>query len=153
MKFRMVDRIVSWEARRSIAGVKTVSFEEYGLKQRLGDDPHLPEMLVLESCFQLANWLIVLSSDFAQCGLLVRTERVSFDARLGPGERLCLDVRVRRYRHDGMLFDGRAWVGTRELAAGVGCLAVPVELSAYYDPDDMRVLFSEIYQPQQVTAP
>jgi 3-hydroxymyristoyl/3-hydroxydecanoyl-(acyl carrier protein) dehydratase len=76
MKFRMVDRILAYEPRRSIRGAKTVSFEEYQLKAAFGDEAHLPETLLLESFFQLGNWLIVLSSDFTQMGMVVRTERI-----------------------------------------------------------------------------
>ena len=85
MKFRMVDRILAWEARRMIRGIKTVSFEEYELKERLGDEPCLPESLLMESLFQLGNWLVILSSDFSQMGMVVRLEEVQFDARLASG--------------------------------------------------------------------
>ena len=63
MKFRLVDRILDWEPRRVIRGVKAVSFEEYELKRAWGDEPCLPESLVLESLLQLGNWLVIRSSD------------------------------------------------------------------------------------------
>ena len=72
MKFRMVDRILAWQPRQHIRGIKTVSFEEYQLKAAFADQPHLPQTLVMESLFQLGNWLIMLSSDFSQMGLIVR---------------------------------------------------------------------------------
>jgi len=149
MKFRMVDRILSWEPKARITGVKTVSFEEYELKARFGGAPRLPETLVLEGLFQLGNWLIMLSSDFAQMGLIVRTERCTFDSFLGPGESMSMGLVVRSYRHDGILFDGVARVGERQVAAGRGCLASPVSLSEYCDPDDLRTLFSEIHRPDE----
>ena len=31
---------------------------------------------------------------------------------------------------------------------GCGCLATPAPLADYYDPQDLRVLFSEIYRPE-----
>ena len=66
MKFRMVDRIIDFVPQKSIRGVKTVSFEEYQLKSAFGGEPSLPETLIMESLFQLGNWLIMLSSDFSQ---------------------------------------------------------------------------------------
>lgn len=147
MKFRMVDRILSWQARQRIAGVKAVSFEEYSLKSPWGAPPALPESLVMESLFQLGNWLIVLSSDFTRMGLLVRLERVEFHTPLRPGESLRMDVEVVSFRDDGVAFHGEASAGGRLVAAGRGCLARPVALEDYCSPADLRVLFSELHRP------
>lgn len=148
MKLRMVDRITRWEPRRLIHGVKTVSLEEYSLRAPFGDDPVLPETLLLESLFQLGNWLIMLSSDFAHLGLLVRWEEMRFESRLRPGEQLHMEVAVVAYRNDGVQFDGRAWTTDRLIGVGHGCLATLVDLEDYHHPDDQRVLFSEIYRPE-----
>jgi 3-hydroxyacyl-[acyl-carrier-protein] dehydratase len=147
MKFRMVDRIVSWEPRQRIAGVKAVSFEEYCLKAPFGGPPALPESLLLEALFQLGNWLVVLSTDFQRMGMIVRIGEVRFDDVLRPGQRLDMAVTARSFRDDGVLLDGQAAVGGKAIAHGTGCLAVPVALADYADPADLRVLFSEIHRP------
>ncbi|MGB2821180.1 MAG: hypothetical protein WBF17_09375 [Phycisphaerae bacterium] len=152
MKFRMVDRIVAWEPRRAIRGVKTVSFEEYRLKAPLGETAHLPETLLVESLFQLGNWLVVLTSDFTQMGMIVRIGEVTFVDRLGPGQRLDMDITVRRYRDDGILFDGTATVAGRVIASGTGCLAIPVPLAEYHDPADLRVLYREICRDEEASG-
>lgn len=148
VKFRMVDRILAWKAEAHIRGIKTVSFEEYSLKAPFGEAERLPETLMLESLFQLGNWLIILSSGFSRMGLVIRIQRVSFDAPLGPGESMTMDIRVRSYREDGILFDGRTLVGSNVIASGEGCLAVPVPLSSYCHPEDLRMLYDEIYRPE-----
>jgi len=147
MKFRMVDRILSWEKQRSIRGVKSVSLEEYHLREALGCEASLPETLVMESLFQLGNWLIMLSSDFTRMGLLVRTEEVRFMDLLRPAQSMLMEVDVCSYREDGIVFDGRGLVGGRLVALGRGCLARPVDLAEFIDPRDARVVFSEIYRP------
>ena len=152
MKFRMVDRITDWQSRRSIRGVKSVSFEEYSLGVPFGDEPALPQSLLLEAMFQLGNWLIVLSSDFMRTGLLVRTQKVQFLDVLRPGERMLMAIDVRSYRDDGVLFDGRATAGERLLAVGTGCLATPSELARYFDPDYLRALFEQIHKPEDDTS-
>ena len=149
MKFRMVDRILQWQPRRAIRGIKTVSFEEYQLKTAFADEPCLPESLVLESLLQLGNWLIVLSSDFSQLGLILRIEEVCWRGRVRPGEQLQMEASVRIYRDDGVVFDGHAATGREVIATGRGCLALPVPLADYSDPEDLRVLFSEIYRPDE----
>ena len=153
MKFRMVDRILTWHPQQRIVGAKTVSFEEYTLRCALGDGARLPESLLLESFFQLGNWLIVLTSDFTRLGLIVRTAEVRFAGPVGPGERLTMELSVRRYRDDGVLFDGVGRVGDREVAVGRGCLAALAPLADYADPQDLRVLFSEIYRPGEAVPP
>ena len=78
MKLRMVDRILGWESRRSICGTKCVSFEEYNLPVALGATEQLPPALALQSAFELAAWLVILSSDFTRLGLVVQTQRIEF---------------------------------------------------------------------------
>ena len=117
MKFRMVDRIIEYEPAKRISGVKTVSFEEYQLKSAFGNN-NLPESLILESFFQLGNWLIILTSDFKKMGLIVRTNEVIFDGVVGPGENIFMEITVRSYREDGVLFDGKALVNGKIIAKG-----------------------------------
>jgi 3-hydroxyacyl-[acyl-carrier-protein] dehydratase len=150
MKFRMVDRILGWQPRRTITGVKAVSFEEYSLKSPWGGPAYLPESLLMEALFQLGNWLIVLSSDFTRMGLLVRVEEVRFHEPLrqtGPGQSIQMDIEVVSYRDDGIVFNGIATSQGRPIASGKGCLAAPVDLEGFHNPADLRVLFSEIHRP------
>jgi len=147
MRFRMIDRIQAYEAHRSISGAKAVSFEEYSLRTALGAEAALPESLLLESLLQLGNWLIVLSSGFTQMGLVIRTGRIEFLEPVGPGQRVDCRLIVKHYRDDGICFDGEAKVGDRVVVRGESCLAAPAPLADYCDPDDLRVLLSEIYRP------
>jgi 3-hydroxymyristoyl/3-hydroxydecanoyl-(acyl carrier protein) dehydratase len=149
MKFRMVDRIVAWEPRRLVRGVKTVSFEEYELRERLGHPPCLPESLTLESLFQLANWLVILSTDYAQMCIGAQWEEARFFGPLLPGGRLHMEVTVDGWHNDGVTVDGSVSDGRQTIAAVRRCLAAFVPLADYYDPDDLRVLFSEIYRPEE----
>jgi hypothetical protein len=68
-----------------------------------------------------------------------------------PGERVCMEVAMSREREDGFEFSGRGHVNGRSVIRGSGCLAVPVQAAEYVEPDDLRVVFSEIYEPE--TAP
>ena len=149
MKLRMVDRICGYEPREWITGIKTVSFEEYSLRDALDCEACLPESLLLESMFQLGNWLIMISSDFTQMGMVIRTGKVEFLAPVRPGGQITASVRVTRYRDDGVCFDGQAKVGDLPVARGWSCLAAPAPLDDYCDADDLRVLLSEIYRPRE----
>ena len=152
MKFRLVDKIVSWSSYQRITGIKAVSFEEYCLKGSFGDEPRLPETLLLESFLQLGNWLILLSSDFKETGMVVRISEVQFAGFLLPGQQLRMDVTLTRQREDGFELSGEGKVDGRSVITGLGCLAVPVPAGDHADPADLRVLFSEIYEPEEAVA-
>lgn len=152
MKFRLVDKIVSWSPYQRIIGIKAVSFEEYCLKESFGDEPRLPETLLLESFLQLGNWLILLSSDFKETGVVVRISEVRFTGFLLPGQQLRMEVTLARRREDGFEMSGEGKVDGRTVITGLGCLAVPILASEHADPDDLRVLFSEIYEREEAVA-
>ncbi len=153
MKFRLVDRIVSWERWQTIRGIKTVSFEEYSLKDTFGEPARLPETLLLESFLQLGNWLIVLSSEFQRMGLVVRISQVRFHRHLLPGQRLELEVNLVRRHQDGFELAGEGRVEGRRVISGSGCVAATAPLAEYRDPDDLRMLFSEIHEPNASGSP
>ena len=153
MKFRLVDKVTSWSPYQEITGIKAVSFEEYCLKEALGDEVRLPETLLLESFLQLGNWLILLSSDFKTMGLAVRISEVRFHAFLLPGQRMQMKVTVVRQREDGFELSGEGLVNGRAIITGLGCLASPVPAAEYVNPDDLRVVFSEIYEPEEAVSP
>jgi len=153
MKFRFVDKITAWAPHQSIRGIKAVSFEEYNLKAAFGDEPRLPETLLLESFLQLGNWLILLSSNFKDIGMVVRISEVRFDGYLLPGQRLEMQVTLARRREMGFELAGEGRVQGRTIISGLGCLAVPVPAAELLNPDDLRVLFSEIYEPEGDVTP
>ena len=144
-----MDKIVAWSPYRSITGIKAVSFEEYCLKETFGDEPRLPETLLLESFLQLGNWLMLLSSDFRQASLVVRISEVRFHSYLLPGRQVRMEVTVARRRDDGYELAGEGRVDGRTIVSGLGCLAVPVPAEDLVDPGGLRVLFSEIYSPEE----
>ncbi|MCX6878359.1 MAG: hypothetical protein NTW21_31790 [Verrucomicrobia bacterium] len=153
MKFRFVDRITSWESHARITGLKAVSFEEYSLKNAFGDEARLPEMLLLESLLQLGNWLILLSTDFQQMGSVIRIDEARFHGALRPGCVVRMAVAMLRHHADGFELSGEGRVDGRLIISGLGCLAAPLTVADYHDPDDLRVLFSEIYQPSSASNP
>ena len=153
MKFRMVDRISAWEPRQVIHGIKAVSFEEYELREPLGYEPYLPESLILESLFQLANWLVILSTDYEQMCIGAQWDEVRFFDTLRPGSRMVMKVAVSGWRDDSVIVNGTVSNGRKTVVTVRRCLAAFVPLADYYDPDDLRVLFSEIHRPDAAALP
>jgi len=151
MKFRFVDRITSWQPHERITGLKAVSFEEYSLKDAFGDEPRLPEMLLLESMLQLGNWLILLSTDFKQMGMIIRIHNVQFHGSLRPGEVVRMEVKMVNQNNDGYELTGEGRVDGKLVISGTGCLGAAIPIDEHFNPDDLRVLYSEIHRPEPQT--
>jgi hypothetical protein len=86
-------------------------------------------------------------------GMVIRISEVRFHDHLRPGQQLRMDVALTRENEDGLELSGEGSVSGRTVITGAGCLAVPVPAAEYLNADDMRVLFSEIYQPEKITMP
>jgi 3-hydroxymyristoyl/3-hydroxydecanoyl-(acyl carrier protein) dehydratase len=153
MKFRLVDRILAWEPQCAIRGIKNVSFEEYELRTPLGYSPYLPESLILESLFQLVNWMVILSTDYRHTCLGAQLDKAQFIAPLRPGSRMNMDIKVVSWRDDSAIVEGTVFDGRETVVVVERCLAAFVPLVEYYDPDDLRVLYSEIYRPDSLQQP
>ena len=144
MRFRLVDKILSLDSGRLIETVKAVSFEEYQLCKRFGiDDQWVPTLLV-EAMLQSGNWLIIASSDFTQLGLVVQIKKIDIKRPPKQGERVRFEVGISSLRSEVALLDGRGWIGDEEIIQGIGCIATLAPLVDFEDPDDLRVVFSEI---------
>jgi hypothetical protein len=152
MKLRLVDAIESWEPHQAIRGRKVVSFEEYMIRRHGGRTEQLPESLALGSMIELAAWLTILSSDFTQIALPCEFGQVHFLSTPGPGRRMDL-LLTRRPGAETVVLDGQG------LVAGTAVLEVEDlrmslhPLAGFYDPKDLRVLFSEIHRPVREVLP
>ena len=148
MKFRMIDRILDWQPAQSIRGVKTVSLEEYFIKSAIDDRPCLPESLLLAAVQELANWFIILASDFTRVGILADAREIRFLQPLRPGESLRINLTARTLDERSFSFDARGRVGPRTVIEADSCRNETLPLPDLLDPDFMRVLFSEIHRPE-----
>jgi hypothetical protein len=92
MRWQFVDRITRFDRWAAIEGVKAVSLEEYSLLEPLGRKGALPEVLVLESCVQLARWLVAASSEFRESCLLCGVHDFAIQREAGAGCMLALSV-------------------------------------------------------------
>lgn len=144
MRFRLVDRILSWKAHDCIEGLKAVSFEEASAMGELGRPAACPRSLMVEAMFQAANWLIMLSTRFEKLGLIVACRRIEVVRALSLGERMNVRVRWVSSREGAALFEGEGRVGEELVLRGTGCMAHLDDLERYCKAADLRVLFEEI---------
>jgi 3-hydroxyacyl-[acyl-carrier-protein] dehydratase len=146
MKMRLIDAIESWEPHRTIRGRKVVSFEEYMIRGPLGYAEGLPESLTLGAVVELAAWLTILSSGFESIALPCGLEAVRILSAVGPGERLELAL-VQHVDGNHTIVNGQGKVGDR-VVLEVAELQMGIHpLGEFFNPDDLRVLYSEIHRP------
>lgn len=147
MRHRGIDRIESWTARQRIVGVKAVSFEEYCLKEAFGGPPALPESLLLQAAIDLTGWLVMLSTEFTSLWLADELGRAVFANPLRPGGRARMSATVVAWNADALVCQVDATAdGTPLLTSGPWQGRI-VPLADFRNPDDMRVLYSEIAAP------
>ena len=117
MKFRMVDRILAWEPRRSdprrqdrfVRGIRA-----QGVARRRAVPAGEPDAGKSVPVGQLAGDAVVrLSPRWAWWS---RFEEIRFLDRLRPGQPPAMEVEVRSWRDDGSLLDGGRWSGERTIA-------------------------------------
>ena len=144
MKFRLVDRIDDWEPFFSVRGRKSVSFEEYQLKTDFGGRAALPETLLLEAGFQLLRWLCILSTNFSKTLWVEEIGSTEFYRPLGPGEAAEISANIVELLGEDVRFDLHGSVNGDRLFVCRASLGHLRPLEDFFDPDDLRTLFSEI---------
>lgn len=149
MKYRTVDKILAWESKQRIVGIKAVSFEEYMLRSPLGYPEALPESLMMGSFLGLAEWLVFLSTEFKSTCTFEEISSFRFLDILKPGERLVMTISVEQAGEVQWVFKGVGSVEERVVAEIPQMIAHLGPLADRYDPEDLRVLFSEIFHPEK----
>ncbi len=139
----MVDRVDAFEAWTSIAGIKTISFEEGQLLAWCGRADEYPLTLVVEGCVELASWLVARSSGFTQACLLDSVDDFHFERSPEVGDRLRLSVTVHSRSERAVSIacgvdDGRGRI------AGGGLTLALTALAEYCDPESEAALWQEI---------
>ena len=83
-----------------------------------------------------------------QASVGTQWDEARFPAPLRPGSRLHMDISVPGWRDDGAIVEGVVSDGRQTVATVRRCILAFVPLADYYNPDGLRVLYSEIFRPE-----
>lgn len=126
--FLLVDRVVEFEHRKRVLCYKNVTFNEHFFQGHFPNRPVMPGVLVIEALAQAGGILSQLSQEqqVSDClSYLVKVDKAKFSSMVVPGDRLDLEVEIRREIRNMTLYVGRARVDGKDVAcAEILCAAV-----------------------------
>jgi 3-hydroxyacyl-[acyl-carrier-protein] dehydratase len=108
MRFRLVDRILDFEANKKIRIVKHLTLAEEYLADHFPTFPVMPGVLMLETLVEAGAWLLRLSDDFAHSVVVLREARnVKYGSFMQPGKSLLVTAEVAEIAADRVTFKGK----------------------------------------------
>ena len=126
--FLLVDRVVEFEKDKRVLAYKNVSYNEPFFTGHFPGHPVMPGVLVVEALAQAGGLLTQLSRDpgagDGQTFYLVKVDNAKFSRMVVPGDRLELDVELRRRIRNMAQYVGVARVDGEQVAcAEILCAA------------------------------
>lgn len=120
--FLLVDRVVELEPNQRIRAYKNVTVNEPFFQGHFPGNPVMPGVLVVEAMAQAGGLLTHLSMIGAppkagKLFYLVKVDKARFSRMVVPGDRLDLDVTLKRHIRNMALYEGRALVDGNEVAS------------------------------------
>ena len=130
--FLLVDRVTELEPSVRIVAYKNVSVNEQFFQGHFPGHPVMPGVLVIEAMAQAGGLLGYLSRDTApdkdMISYLVKVDDAKFSRMVVPGDRLELDVSIKRVIRNMTLFTGIARVDGEQVAcAEILCAEVKAD--------------------------
>jgi 3-hydroxyacyl-[acyl-carrier-protein] dehydratase len=126
--FLLVDRVVEFEAHTRVLAYKNVSANEAFFQGHFPGRPVMPGVLVIEAMAQAGGLLAQMSHGGDPQGrpsYLVKVDNAKFSRMVVPGDRLDLDVTLKREIRNMTLFSGVARVDGQQVAcADILCAVV-----------------------------
>ena len=122
--FLLVDRVVEFEAHKRVLGIKNVTINEPFFQGHFPGLPVMPGVLVIEALAQAGGVLTQLSHQIDAGGAsvsgrvfyLVKVDNAKFSRMVVPGDRLELDVTLKRTIRNMAQFIGIARVDGQQVA-------------------------------------
>ena len=130
--FLLVDRVVEFEHGKRVLAYKNLSCNEMFFQGHFPSQPVMPGVLVIEALAQAGGLLTQLSRDpgagDGQTFYLVKVDNAKFSKMVVPGDRLELDVSIKRVIRNMTLFTGIARVdGQQAACAEILCAEVKAD--------------------------
>ena len=117
--FLLVDRVVDFEAHKRVLCIKNVTVNEPQFQGHFPGNPVMPGVLVIEALAQAGGILTQLSHQADTSGklfYLVKIDNAKFSKMVVPGDRLELEVELKRTIRNMAMYQGTARVDGEQVA-------------------------------------
>ena len=117
--FLLVDRVVEFEHSKRLVGLKNVTVNEPHFQGHFPGHPVMPGVLVVEALAQAGGVLTQLSNESTADGrlfYLVKIDNAKFSKMVVPGDRLDLEVSIKRIIRNVAIYTGVASVNGEQVA-------------------------------------
>ncbi len=126
--FLLVDRIVAVEEGRKVVGIKNVSVNEPFFQGHYPGYPVMPGVLIIEAMAQVGATLLLLMPEFAgKIPLFAGIDKARFRRQVVPGDRLRIEVEIRKLRGRVGKSYAAAYVDEELAAEAELMFAIPLE--------------------------
>src|SRR5438132_5347239 len=108
MRFQLVDRIVAFEAGKSIQAVKNLTLGEEYLADHFPTFPVMPGVLMQEALVEAGAWLLRLSDDFRHSVIVLReAKNIKYGTFMEPGRQMVVTVELIEQDESSATFKGK----------------------------------------------
>ena len=129
--FLLVDRVVEFEPNKRVLAYKNITANENFFNGHFPGQPVMPGVLVIEALAQAGGLLTQLSNGGGTEGklfYLVKVDNAKFSRMVVPGDRLDLEVILKRTIRNMAMYEGIARVdGEQAACANILCAEVKPE--------------------------
>jgi 3-hydroxyacyl-[acyl-carrier-protein] dehydratase len=117
--FLLVDRVIELEPNKRIVGYKNVTQNEPFFNGHFPDRPIMPGVLIIEALAQTGGLLTLLSRPEPCSSLfyMVKVDNVRFSKMVMPGDRLDMEVELKRLIRNMAVYSGVARVDGQVVAS------------------------------------
>jgi 3-hydroxyacyl-[acyl-carrier-protein] dehydratase len=91
--FLMIDRVMELEPGHRAVALKTISVNDFFVRDRSPHHPRMPEALIVEALAQTGG-IAMLSATEGATGILVKIEEMTFTKTIKPGDQITLSAEV-----------------------------------------------------------
>ncbi len=117
--FLLVDRIVEFEERKRIVGIKNVTMNEPFFQGHFPGHPIMPGVLILEAMAQIGGVLCLQpEANRGKLAYFMSIDKAKFRKPVFPGDQLRIELTVLNLKSRNGKFKGEAYVGTELVTEG-----------------------------------
>lgn len=139
MRFHLIDRVDSWEPKKSVRARKLTSrSEDYW--EEVGGELRMPPPFVLEAFCQAGTWLIMISTERRKRAALLQVGSVTWHREIRPGDVLVMEGETSSFGDQTAVLSGRVTVDGETVLECDDVMCALIDAGDLADLDDTERL-------------